>query len=80
MPRSSELHSVANGEVGEWFGLNLGRSITARYLRVEKVKTMLRGKFAIRDLRLFSHDHGQIPVRVEHTGEKSGDDAKRGAF
>ncbi len=33
-------------------------------------ETMLRGKFAIRDLRLFGHGLGRVPARVEHTGEK----------
>lgn len=46
--------------------IELKNSVTARYLKVVNEQSMMRGKFAIRDLRVFGHGMGQAPTQVSN--------------
>ncbi len=55
----------ANTRVNPHEYFTLDKPIDAAYVKVECVRAMDGGKFAVRDLRLFGHAYGKAPARVK---------------
>ena len=61
---SCTVDESKNRQVNPHRYIDLKRSVEARYVKVECVKAMLDGRFAIRDLRLFGDGMGDAPSMV----------------